>query len=437
MRSERSSERTCERRSAASWACWSAIARSSRRARSTRSAFSRFWICDFSSCMETTIPVGRWVTRTAESVVLTDWPPGPVERYTSVLRSAGSMWTSTSSASGRTFTPAAEVWMRPCDSVTGTRWTRCTPASNLSLDHAPLPWTEKMISLNPPSRPDRLWYRISTLLPCCSAQRAYMRYSFPAHSAASAPAALPTAGEVLGLADRLRPARAQHHARGQRLDPAPLGLGQDVLEGADGDLDLVVAGRLGGQHLQPQPRLHDRPDQARALAPRAEPDALVGDADDHRHREELQRHPDQQRRAAGQREADREQHQGDHEQDQQEVGAAAHVQSREAAHVAPRQRQPRLVAVDRLVLGAVVLEDPADVLELRDQRDVAEEEGEPHEPFDQVEGEVRGKVPRQPVGPGGGDQDEQQREEHRADRQRPAHLLIAELLLFAERLVEG
>ena len=25
-----------------------------------------------------------------------------------------------------------EVWMRPCDSVTGTRWTRCTPPSNFS-----------------------------------------------------------------------------------------------------------------------------------------------------------------------------------------------------------------------------------------------------------------------------------------------------------------
>ena len=28
----------------------------------------------------TTIPVGRWVIRTAESVVLTPWPPGPEDR---------------------------------------------------------------------------------------------------------------------------------------------------------------------------------------------------------------------------------------------------------------------------------------------------------------------------------------------------------------------
>ena len=72
--------RTWERRSALCWACCSEMARSSSRARSTRMAFSRFWICDFSSCMATTMPEGRWVMRTAESVVLTDWPPGPVER---------------------------------------------------------------------------------------------------------------------------------------------------------------------------------------------------------------------------------------------------------------------------------------------------------------------------------------------------------------------
>ena len=39
---------------------------------------------------------------------------------------------STSSASGRTTTVAVEVWIRPDDSVAGTRWTRWTPPSNLS-----------------------------------------------------------------------------------------------------------------------------------------------------------------------------------------------------------------------------------------------------------------------------------------------------------------
>ena len=81
------------------------------------------------------MPVGRWVIRTAESVVLTLWPPGPEERKTSIRRSFSSISTSTASASGSTSTPAAEVWMRPCDSVTGTRWTRCTPPSYLSQAH--------------------------------------------------------------------------------------------------------------------------------------------------------------------------------------------------------------------------------------------------------------------------------------------------------------
>ncbi len=68
------------------------------------------------------MPVGRWVIRTAESVVFTLWPPGPDDRNTSTRRSAGSISTSVaSSASGSTVTPAAEVWIRPADSVTGTR----------------------------------------------------------------------------------------------------------------------------------------------------------------------------------------------------------------------------------------------------------------------------------------------------------------------------
>ena len=77
--------------------------------------------------------------RTAESVVLTLWPPGPLERKTSMRRSCGSIDTSTSSASGMTQTPAALVWMRPWLSVTGTRCTRCTPPSNFSRAHGASP----------------------------------------------------------------------------------------------------------------------------------------------------------------------------------------------------------------------------------------------------------------------------------------------------------
>jgi hypothetical protein len=43
-------------------------------------ALALFCSCDFSFWQLTTVPVGMWVSRTAESVVLTDWPPGPDER---------------------------------------------------------------------------------------------------------------------------------------------------------------------------------------------------------------------------------------------------------------------------------------------------------------------------------------------------------------------
>ncbi len=45
-----------------------------------RSALSLFCSWLFSSWQVTTTPLGTCVIRTAESVVLTDWPPGPLER---------------------------------------------------------------------------------------------------------------------------------------------------------------------------------------------------------------------------------------------------------------------------------------------------------------------------------------------------------------------
>ena len=63
------------------------------------------------------MPVGRWVMRTAESVVLTCWPPAPDERIVSMRMSSLRISMSMSSASGSTATVAADVWMRPCVSV--------------------------------------------------------------------------------------------------------------------------------------------------------------------------------------------------------------------------------------------------------------------------------------------------------------------------------
>ena len=71
-----------------------------------RIAFSRFWSWLFSSWQDTTSPVGLCVSRTAESVVFTDCPPGPVARNTSTSMSFGSISTSMSSASGRIATVA-------------------------------------------------------------------------------------------------------------------------------------------------------------------------------------------------------------------------------------------------------------------------------------------------------------------------------------------
>ena len=85
--------------------------------------------------------------RIANSVLLTCWPPAPLARMVSILRSASLMAMSTSSASGSTATVAVEVWMRPEPSVSGTRCTRCTPDSNFSLAKAPRPRISAMISL--------------------------------------------------------------------------------------------------------------------------------------------------------------------------------------------------------------------------------------------------------------------------------------------------
>src|SRR6266571_4755790 len=132
--SARSPDPTCWRRDSASLRCCSSCCMRKSRALRYRMAFSRFWSWDRSSCISTLIPVGLWVIRTAESVVLTDCPPGPEERYTSMSRSSGRISTSTSSASGRTATVAVEVWMRPLDSVTGTRCTRWVPDSCFSFE---------------------------------------------------------------------------------------------------------------------------------------------------------------------------------------------------------------------------------------------------------------------------------------------------------------
>ncbi len=58
--------------------------------------------------------------------------------------------------------------MRPPASVTGTRCTRWTPASNFSFANTPVPVTLATTSLNPPASDDELEIT-STRQPCVSA----------------------------------------------------------------------------------------------------------------------------------------------------------------------------------------------------------------------------------------------------------------------------
>ena len=78
----------------------------------------------------TTIPVGIWVMRTAESVRLTYCPPAPLARKVSTRRSSGRTSTSTSSGnSGDTPTDAKLVCRRCAESNGEMRTRRCTPFS--------------------------------------------------------------------------------------------------------------------------------------------------------------------------------------------------------------------------------------------------------------------------------------------------------------------
>ena len=76
---------------------------------------------------------------------------------------------STSSASGSTATVAAEVWMRPCVSVSGTRWTRWTPLSNFSRAKTPRPLTAADDLLVAAGRAPSLAAMTSTFQPFSSA----------------------------------------------------------------------------------------------------------------------------------------------------------------------------------------------------------------------------------------------------------------------------
>ena len=99
-------------------------------------AFSRFWNWLRSSWHSTTMPVGIWVMPDGGGGlvdVLSAGAAGPVGICICSIVGV-QLHTPPSSTSGSTATVAALVWMRPPDSVSGTRWTRWTPLSNFSRD---------------------------------------------------------------------------------------------------------------------------------------------------------------------------------------------------------------------------------------------------------------------------------------------------------------
>ena len=153
-------------------------------------AFSLFLIWERSSCIDTTTPVGICVKRTADIVVLTDCPPAPLDAKVSTRISFSLISISISSASGRTTTVAVEVWIRPLDSVVGTRWTRCAPLSNFILEYTSSPEIIKIASLIPPI-PVSERSNTSTFHPWDSANLVYMRRRSPANNCASSPPAAP------------------------------------------------------------------------------------------------------------------------------------------------------------------------------------------------------------------------------------------------------
>ena len=93
-------------------------------------ALSRLRCWERSFWQETTIPVGKWVMRTAESVTFTCWPPFPLARNVSIRRSPSSTSISIrSSRSGKAATDANDVWRRCWVSKGDIRTSRWTPDS--------------------------------------------------------------------------------------------------------------------------------------------------------------------------------------------------------------------------------------------------------------------------------------------------------------------
>ena len=139
---------------------------------------------------------------------------------------------------------------------------------------------------------------------------------------------------------------------------------EDRLHRGDRHRELVEVGLARRQPLELQARATSRPWPSAGAVLAGELDQLERDAGDHRDAE----HARGQQPVPGRQADRREDEDRDDHHDEQEARAAARVQAAEALRVGRRELEAGLVAGDRLVLGAVVLEDAAQVAQARQQR---------------------------------------------------------------------
>src|SRR5271163_3413757 len=157
--------------------------------RKTFIAHSRFlcWLRSFWHW--TTVFVGKWVMRTADSTLLTFWPPWPPARNVSMRRSSGLMLISMrSSISGITNADANDVCRRAAWSNGEIRTSRCTPVSPASNPYAFSPANWMVAFLMPASSPG-VSSSTSAFMFLRSAQRKYIRNRMDAQSCDSVPPA--------------------------------------------------------------------------------------------------------------------------------------------------------------------------------------------------------------------------------------------------------
>ena len=100
------------------------------------------------------------------------------------------------------------------------------------------------------------------------------------------------------------------------------------------------------------------------------------------------------------------------------------MQAGELLHILHRQGQARLIAVDGLMLRAVVLEHPANILHAGNAPDIGKENPQAQETFHQVQEDrvLRHEVEqlRRPRGDG----DKENRRQHQGKEDGACHLLI-------------